>query len=451
MRFCATLPVENMWQHQKTRQLLTALVAIGGVFMLWQQSAFGQTNSSLADPDSQPATDSQATTTVEADPIADLNTQIQEKRKRVEELRKQAAAYQQAADAASGEVRDIQVQIGSIENQIAATNFEIKAKEEEVASLELEIRSLQQSIDEKNDVINSRRDELAEAIRQLDVNARSTTLVLVLTKQSLADFYSQAQATASISNSLSESIEGMKRLQAELQTRQNELSKARDDVEQSKLQLEVQRQSTVDQANLKQQLLTIAEKSADQYTDLLQQAALEEQQANATITSLERELQTRLQGNGEENVFSSVGYIWPVLGRDISAYFRDPTYPYRSLIGDHTGIDIRSPQGTPVRASADGIVSVVHDQGFYYNTAGEKTRSALNFVGLLHEEGLSTRYLHLSVVYVHSEQFVKQGDIIGLSGGMPGTAGAGGISSGPHLHFEVRENGLPVDPLKYLP
>ncbi len=141
----------------------------------------------------------------------------------------------------------------------------------------------------------------------------------------------------------------------------------------------------------------------------------------------------------------------------MTAYFRDPSYPFSCKVWksssclEHSGIDIGIPQGTPVRAAADGIVSVVNDPGFYYSTDGRKLRSALNFVGIIHGEGISSRYLHLSKIYVSADQFVKQGDVIGLSGGLPGTAGAGGITTGAHLHFEVRVNGIPDDPLKYLP
>lgn len=453
-----------MIKHRNTRQLVIGLVALSGLFVFSLPTAFSQETTNTNDTATNTNADTNGTSTgmvdqPQADPIADLNAQIQGKQKHIQELREQAAGYQQQADAASSQIHDMQSQISGIDAQITATSFDIQAKEEEIASLELEIRSLQQSIDDKNDLINGRRDELASAIRQLDVNARTTTLTLVITKASLADFYSQAQATASISSSLSDTIETMKRLRAELQTRQDELTKAKDDVRQAKLQLEVNKQATVDQKSLKEQLLTTSQRSASQYTELLQRSALEEQQASATISALERQIQDRLNGGSDQPEFSSVGFIWPVQSRSISAYFLDPTYPYRctlwknSYCREHYGLDIRTPQGTPVRATADGIISVVYDQGFYYDTAGQKTGSALNFVGLVHDKGVSTRYLHLSVIYVHIDQFVRQGDIIGLSGGMPGTAGAGGpgLSSGPHLHLEVRENGLPIDPLKYLP
>ncbi len=383
--------------------------------------------------------------------VADLNQQIDNQRKTLQDLEAQKAALQQAVDSAAGNVHDINSQIALIDAQIAQSNHAIREKQEEITALELEMTSIQQSIDRKTAEINTKKSQLANAIRQMDSNTRISTLALVITQENLSEFYSQAQAVTALSRNLKDTIDEVETLKSDLTAKQDALVKSRDDQRQAKLQLEVQRNAVVDQRSFKDTLLSDAKKTQDQYEDQLAQAAKEEQQANATISALEQQVQRKLNGGGDEYPdFTSTGYIWPVKG-PLTAYFHDPSYPFRRYIGEHTGLDIGVPQGTPVKAAADGVVSVVHSQGWVTDAAGKKIRSALNFVGVVHEKGIATRYLHLSAVYVHTDQFVRQGDIIGLSGGLPGTAGAGTTTTGAHLHLEFRVDGIPDDPLKYLP
>lgn len=100
---------------------------------------------------------------------------------------------------------------------------------------------------------------------------------------------------------------------------------------------------------------------------------------------------------------------------------------------NHTGIDLAKPQGTPIQAAADGIVS----KQFYHVNYG-------NMVDLDHGGGMSTRYAHmLANVAVKLGQVVKAGQVIGYEGST-------GNSTGPHLHFEVLRNGNPTDPAPYL-
>lgn len=102
----------------------------------------------------------------------------------------------------------------------------------------------------------------------------------------------------------------------------------------------------------------------------------------------------------------------------------------------HQGVDLPVAVGTPVFATQDGQVIFASNAGAYGN-----------LVKINHGAGTETRYGHLSRFAVQDGASVKKGDIIGYSGGKPGTPGAG-RSTGAHLHYEVRVNGKPVDPTK---
>jgi murein DD-endopeptidase MepM/ murein hydrolase activator NlpD len=122
----------------------------------------------------------------------------------------------------------------------------------------------------------------------------------------------------------------------------------------------------------------------------------------------------------------------------VSAYFHDKTYPFRKLF-EHPGVDLPTPVGTPVKAAAGGYVA--------FNRTGKQYG---NYVMIVHPGGVATLYAHLSRFSVKPDTYIERGEVVGLSGGRPGDQGAG-LSTGPHLHFEMRQDGIPVDPLPYLP
>lgn len=120
-------------------------------------------------------------------------------------------------------------------------------------------------------------------------------------------------------------------------------------------------------------------------------------------------------------------FIWPVRGIITSDYgYR--IHPIRGRSIFHSGIDIGANYGVPIRASASGIVIMSEYYGGYGNT-----------VIIDHGNGYSTLYGHCSALFVGRGQRVSQGTVVA-------SIGSTGMSTGPHLHFEVRYNGSPVDP-----
>lgn len=125
--------------------------------------------------------------------------------------------------------------------------------------------------------------------------------------------------------------------------------------------------------------------------------------------------------------------IYPFDGNyPVTSPFGGRTDPVKGTNEYHTGVDFGVPLGTEIKAAADGVVVQAGTNGGYGNS-----------ISIDHGGGMETLYGHLSKVLVSVGQKVKQGDIIGLSGST-------GKSTGPHLHFEVRKNGQPVNPMTYL-
>jgi murein DD-endopeptidase MepM/ murein hydrolase activator NlpD len=124
----------------------------------------------------------------------------------------------------------------------------------------------------------------------------------------------------------------------------------------------------------------------------------------------------------------SGNFIWPVNGPIVS--------PFGMRWGRlHAGVDIAVPSGTPIRAAASGTVAFTQPEA---SSGGYG-----NYTCIAHGGGISTCYAHQTSFSVSGGQHVSQGQVIGISG-------CTGHCFGPHVHFEVRVNGAPVDPLGYL-
>lgn len=126
------------------------------------------------------------------------------------------------------------------------------------------------------------------------------------------------------------------------------------------------------------------------------------------------------------------GFLWPASYRVVNSEFGFRMHPIKKRRIFHEGIDIGGGQGSTVFAAADGRVSFV---GWM--------RGYGKIIVIRHKDGVTTRYAHLSSTRVARGQWLEQGQIIG-------GIGATGLATGPNLHFEVRKNGLPQDPLPYL-
>lgn len=134
-----------------------------------------------------------------------------------------------------------------------------------------------------------------------------------------------------------------------------------------------------------------------------------------------------------ESILSSTPTLLPSTGW-ITSYFGHRISPYsnRGAIKMHEGLDVGAPYGTPIIAPADGLV-VFSGNKFTFG----------KFVQIDHGYGIETAYAHAQKLYVKTGQKVKRGDLLAR-------VGSTGNSTGPHLHYEVRVNGVPVDPLYFV-
>lgn len=127
-------------------------------------------------------------------------------------------------------------------------------------------------------------------------------------------------------------------------------------------------------------------------------------------------------------VAATRGLAWPVAGR-ITSYFGTRVHPILRFARFHAGIDFGASWGSPIVATADGQVAAAGWSGGY----GRQVR-------IWHGGGMTTTYSHMSEIIAAPGSFVRRGQLIGY-------VGSSGLSTGPHLHYEVLRDGSPVNPL----
>ncbi len=128
----------------------------------------------------------------------------------------------------------------------------------------------------------------------------------------------------------------------------------------------------------------------------------------------------------------SVPSRMPLEGAQLTSNYGMRTHPVLGGRRNHTGIDLAAPTGTPIYATADGVIG----RADWYSSYGL-------YISINHGASMETRYAHLSRLAVAAGDNVKKGDLIGY-------VGSTGRSTGPHLHYEVRVDGLAVNPIPYM-
>lgn len=373
--------------------------------------------------------------------IQQLNNQIQSQKQQLDSLAEKQKAYSQAIEAKQKEKITLSSQLELLETRVAKAESEIESANLEINKTDLEARKISLDIIDTNSRVDSQKEHISKLLRLVYKQDKVSTLEVLLLNDSISEFLNQAKylenANEELKNSLvelQEDKEKLERAQVNIKDKKDNLVALRKEMEDKKADLDYQRSA-------KNNLLEETKLSENAYQDLLAQAKKEAQQAEAEISSLEKTVRDKMS-QGNKNILSGSDSTisWPVTGHYITASFHDPDYPFRRIIGEHSGIDIRSSQGSPLYAAADGYVARAKFDG----------STAYSYIMLIHDNGLSTVYGHISGVNVEVDQYVSKGQIIGSTGGSPGMPGSGPFSTGPHLHFEVRKNGIPVNPLDYL-
>jgi murein DD-endopeptidase MepM/ murein hydrolase activator NlpD len=374
--------------------------------------------------------------------IESLNLKIQLQKKQIESLQQKQKEYQEQIAAKRSEKISLSNQLDIIENRLAKTEIDIEETQLEIEKINLEIRKTEIDSENLDKKITSQKEQIAGLLRLIYKQEQVTTLEALLLNDSLSDFLNQLKYLQNTNEKLALSVNELKEQKEKLEENKISLETKNQEAQKLKIQLEEKKDSLKYEQSQKENILIATNESEKEFQALLAKAKAEQNQAQAEISSAESLIRQKMSEKDRDKLEASDSTLaWPVTKNYITSTFHDPDYPYRKIIGEHSGIDIRAAQGSTLYAAADGYVAKVKYDG----------SKAYAYIMIIHGNGLSTVYGHVSAVNVSVDQYVVKGQIIGKTGGTPGTTGAGSFSSGPHLHFEVRKDGIPVNPLNYLP
>lgn len=354
-------------------------------------------------------------------------------------------------------IRNVEKQIAEKENLITLLKEDIKIKEIELENQKLLVKDYLKLLYLQE---NSFYDKYEE--QQINVTK------LLLADSSVGETFKEIEYFSILEQTGQNIFNRIENLKKELVSQQQYLEVAQEKLTRLKSHLIDEKKNLQLQQNAKNKLLEKTRGEEEIYRELIAQSKREQLQLVAEINALKENLtfiEKKISEEGEEFDPDNYGNLinprvraiydfemsgefetgnkinWPVKPiRGISAYYLDPSY--HSIFGiPHNAIDIPIPQGTPIRAPSAGVVYKVHDKG----------DESYSYLILAHKGGLLTVYGHMYEILVTERDVVFPGEVVGLSGGIPGTKGAGYLTTGAHLHFEVIKSGKHIDPLKVLP
>lgn len=413
-----------------------------------------------------------------ADDVADtqatltqLQTQIEAKQKSYDNLQSQITSYKNNLAADQQQHLTLQSEIQSLDTQKALTESEIQQTEVDLQKLGLQINQTQLSINSTQTQIGADQDKIGQLINKLYTDNQTSYLDIALTHATLSDFSSLVEYTENINTQFKNALADLQTQNDHLQAQKRNLVSKKTETQTKQTQLAVEQQGLQGQINYKDNLLSSVQNDESKFQQLVSSIQKDQDSVNTQIANLqqsnsqaEQKLKQLQQGttnsnsdtntattntdNSNTNVDTNIPTTipssfkpgWPLHG-PITATFHDPTYVFKNIF-QHNAIDIAAQQGTPIRAADTGVVAI---------TRAPTSPSLYAYIMILHAENYGTLYGHVSAIYVQPNQVVQKGQIIGLSGATPGTNGAGPYTTGPHLHFEILKNGIPVDPQLFLP
>jgi len=351
--------------------------------------------------------------------LEQIQQEREETQEKIEEITKTEKQYIGEVEEVEGQLRGALSELDQLNNKLAEAKSEVDKVTIELVLKEEELNKIEEELEEKIGILNDR-------VAAIYKNGNDNILEILLKAEDFLDFISKLKLMNLFAEQDTQNIQLIK-----------ENRNATIGIKKSIIDL---REEQKDHESKVEELVTRAEQKASEVGDLYsnKKNLLSQTTANKNaLIQMEKQLEikeaevTRILESYKYGSAPSGKFMWPVAGW-VKSGFGPRIHPIFGTRRFHSGIDIVASYGTLVKAADGGqVVQAGYFGGYGYS------------IMLYHGGGFATWYAHLSSINVSMGQVVQRGQVIGL-------VGSTGWSTGPHLHFEVRINGTPQNPLAYL-
>ncbi|HAX18199.1 MAG TPA: hypothetical protein DCY00_06360 [Actinobacteria bacterium] len=353
------------------------------------------------------------------DQLEQIKKEKEETKKKIEDAKKKEQEYLSQVNnvedqllSSLDQLNDLNTSLSDVKSNIDKTAIDLAVKENELLEINKEL-------DAKSEILNNR-------VAAIYKNGNTNILDVIFKAQSFTELLSKLKLMNLLADQDAVIIE-------EIKDKKNATLSVQQSI------MELQKKQNEQKSNL-EKLVTQAEQKKteisgilDEKKNLLSSAKADknaliamEAQLTAKETEIQRVLESLRYGSAPSGRLQ-----WPTAGRLISG-FGNRRHPIFGGIRFHSGVDLAAPSGTPIVAADGGeVLQASYSGGYGYS------------ILIYHGGGFATFYAHMSSFAVGQGQMVKRGQVIGY-------VGTTGWTTGPHLHFEVRINGVAQNPLGYL-
>lgn len=350
-------------------------------------------------------------------------------------LNKKKKGLQSKLNALAGDRAKILERRKLLDEQASITANEISNVETQIKQYAALILQSEAELADAEQKEEAQYELFCKRVRAMEKESKLDYWSVLFHATSFADLLTRLDAINEIMNADQRILDELKALQADITARKDQLQANKTESEAAKASLVAKKKTLDSQRAEAVALMKSLDASKAEYQAIYDELEAEEERVQKQAVALSKKLaeEQAAQNGGKPSNAALGGYIWPVSSHYVTSPYGKRPSPGGIGSKFHKGMDIgRVGYTTEVHAAKAGTVIVSQ----YSSSYG-------NYVVVSHGSGNTTLYAHMSSRKVKVNQYVNQGDVLGITGST-------GRSTGPHLHFEITENGQRIDPAKYL-